>query len=58
MHLLGTLEEGNVTRVILARVLLPTQSRHPTTLVKHHSSALVQERIPNPLVTDPEDTVY
>ena len=56
MHLLGTLEEGIVTRVKLARVLLPTQSRHPTTL--HYSSALVQEHLPNPLITDPEDTVY
>ena len=56
MHLLGTLEEGIVTRVKLARVLLPTQSRHPTTL--YHSSALVQKQMPNPLVTDPEDTVY
>ena len=57
MHLLGTLEEGIVTRVKLARVLLPTQSRHPTTLVNNHS-APVQEHVPSALVTDPEDTVY
>ena len=56
MHLLDTLGEGIVTRVILARVLLATQSRHSTTLV--NNSALVQEHVPNPLVTDPEDTVF
>ena len=56
MHLLGTLEEGIATRVKLAGMLLTTQSRHPTTLV--NNSALVQEHIPNPLVTDPEDAVY
>ena len=57
MHLLGTLEEGIATWVKLARVLLPTQSRHPTTLVDNHS-APVQEHVPSALVTDPEDTVY
>ena len=57
MHLLGTLEEGIAKMVKLARVHLPTQSRHPTTLVDY-SSALVQKQMPNPLVTDPEDTVY
>ena len=57
MHLSGTLEEGNANRVKLARVHLPTQSRHPTTLVDNYT-ALVQKQMPNPLVTDPEDTVY
>ena len=57
MHLLGTLEEGMANRVKLARVHLPTQSWHPTTPVNNYS-ALVQEHMPNPLVTDPEDTVY
>ena len=57
MHLLGTLEEDIATRVKLAGMLLTTQSRHPTTLVKNHARALVQEHMPSPLVTDPEDTV-
>ena len=57
MHLLCTLGEGIANRVKLARVLLPTQPWHSTTLV-NHSSALVQEHMPNPIVTDPEDTTY